>query len=309
MAENSTVDEASAKLAEAIREIIRETGGPAAPQEATDAATPSLANAFFLVLLIANLAFIISLVPNHWMEGPHWELLKEAIPAIGGSLFVVTTSWYKEWTLRICRMHSFRITQAALSLVFAFSLWVPWLHVHPLIEPLDAQIFVDDEKEARDVSKPMWLSMKPHSFAVEWMPWSAEPKESRTRNFQLSWREVLHASLWGEQPRWTMCYKVGFVSETTPGIKVRIVADKHSRFDKEFLKNDLAKHSLQEEPDGSLVYSLPSAEDMAGGTQLPSGRYIVTPIKTGCREGMPQELVVDHDSEKSVSFPLLQCGQ
>ena len=47
MAENSTVDEASAKLAEAIREIIRETGGPAAPQVAADAATPSLANAFF----------------------------------------------------------------------------------------------------------------------------------------------------------------------------------------------------------------------------------------------------------------------
>jgi hypothetical protein len=309
MAENSTVDDASAKLAEAIREVIRETGGPTASQEAAGGATPSLANAFFLVLLIANLAFLISLVPSHWMEGPHWDLLKEAIPAIGGSLFVVTTSWYKDWTLRMCGRRSFRISQAALSLVFAFSLWVPWLHIHPQIEPLDAQIFVDDEKEARDVSKPMWLSMKPHSFAVEWTPWSAEPKESRTRNFQLSWRELLHAAFWSEQPRWAMCYKVRFISESTPGIKVRIVPDKQSRFDREFLKNDLAEHSLQSEPDGSLVYSLPSTEDMAGATQLPAGHYIVTPIKSGCKEGTSKPLVVNHDSDKSASFPLLQCGQ
>jgi len=304
MAEDSTIDRAAAKLAEAVRDMIRETPGLAEGTE--DAANPGLWNVFFLLLLIANLAFLIYLIPANWIEGPHWELLGNAIPAVGGSLFVIVASWYKNWTLRITQMLAFRISQAVLSIVFVFSLWIPWLPIHPLVEPSDARVQVDDDPEWR-MSKRIWLSMKPHSFIVRRTEWNGESGKNE-RKFRLTWRALLRAALWGEQPHWALCYKVMFKSETA-GIKVRIVPDPNSRFDTEFLKQGLAEHSLQEGPDNSLIFSLPSSEATLGATQLPVGHYKVTPFKVGCKDGPFREASVGPASDKPASFVKLQCGQ
>jgi len=305
MPEDSAMDQASAKLAEAVRGIIRESGvSTGTARNTEDTANPGLWNVFFLLLLISNLAFTVYLIPTKLMEGPHWELLGKAIPAVGGSLFVIVASWYKSWTLRVCKTSTFRISQAALSIIFLFSLWIPWLRVQPRIDPLDAQVLVDDETEPRNVSAPMWLSMKPHSFRVRiWQ--SGKPRE---RKFGLTRKELLQASFWGEQPRWAMCYKVKF-SSGTPGIKVRIVSDPAFGFDKDFLRNWLPEHSLQMGPDNSLIFILPSAEDSSGGTQLPMGKYKVIPFKGGCQDGESQDLTVGPESDKPTTFMDLKCDQ
>jgi hypothetical protein len=290
-------------FAEAVRGIIRDAGiNPGPAQDAEDGANPGVWNVVFLLLLIANLAFAIYLIPSRWMEGPHWDLLGKAIPAVGGSLFVIVASWYKSWTLKICKSAIFRISQVGLSVVFLFSLWIPWLRIQPVIAPGNAQVLVDEESDARKLGQSIWLSMKAHSFRVRDWP-SGKLHE---RKFELTRKELLQAAFWGEQPHWALCYKVKF-SSGTAGFKVRIVPDRASGFDKEFLKDWLPEHSLQMGLDNSLIFVLPSPEDSSGGTQLPMGKYKVVPFKSGCHDGGSQDLTVGPESNELMAFVDLKC--
>lgn len=303
MPENSPIDDASAKLAEAVRGIIREAGvstGPARGME--DAANPGPWNVFFLLLLIANLAFAIYLIPTKWMEGPHWELLGKAIPAVGGSFFVIIASWYKTWTLNVCRTPIFRISQAVLSIVFLFSLWIPWVRIRPRIEPLGAEVLVDDEAEGRNLSKPLKLTMKPHLFTVR----NRQSGKLHERKFKLTRMELLQATFESEQPHWALCYKVKFTSGTL-GYKVRIIPYPLSGFDGDFLNNWLSEHSLQKGEGNSLVFSLPSPKDSSGGTQLPMGKYKVVAFKDGCNDGDSQDLSVGPQSDDPLKLADLKC--
>jgi hypothetical protein len=303
---------------QAIRDVVQETGG-SSPGKGEAALKPGFWNVFYLLLLTANLAFVVFLIPKSLVKDPHWDLLKEAIPVVGGSFFVVVASWYKDWTLRLCQMPLFRISQITLSIIFCLSLWIRWLPIHPLVHPPGADIFVDGEEDGRKASELLPLSLKPHFFRVKWKQEAGETDKPFLRH--LTWRQTLLAAFGGEQPRWAQSYKVLFQCIQTPrvgasavpgqtaGVSVRIVPDEDSRFDEEFLKSDLFDYNLQAGPIGSLSFVLPNHEAPADATYLPAGTYTFTPYMHGCQDGRGQHLSVGPNSDGmvKVKFEALQC--
>jgi hypothetical protein len=306
MGETSKAEEASAKLLEAIREIVSETTGTRPQRNPGGAVKGVLWNVFFLSLFVANLSFLVFLIPIEWVEGPHWDLLKEAIPVVGGSFLVVIASWYNDWTLRVCQGTIFRIIQVVLITIFFLALWIPWLPIHLNVEPQDAGVFVDNEIDPRtDFSEAIWLSLKPHSFRVKWQLWSqASPEYS----FRLSMWDTARAAFGGPKPRFVPRYRVKFTSDT-PGIRIRIMPDIKSTFSKDFLKHELATHSLQASQDGGLIFFMPAADETEGATQIPFGHYSVIPVKDGCRVGLSKDLIVGPDLANSIQFETLECGK
>jgi hypothetical protein len=308
--EKPTADEAPARLVQAIRDIVGTPGTVQPPIK------HSVWDALFLLLLTANLAFVIFLVPKEWIEGPHWDLLKEAMPVVGGGLFVLVASWYKDWTVRMCQSKVFRVSQIALSIVFSFSLWVRWLPVRPQIDPSDgAKIFVDDRNKEYASGQLIPLSLKSHFFRVQWE--NDEGKAYKPFKREMTWRQTLLAAFGGEQPHWAHSYKVEFscvwpqgkrtAAEQTKGIGVRIVPIHWPLFDRGFLKSEAAEHSLQTDPSGSLIFHLPETDEPFGATRLPMGDYTVTPFKSGCKEGPSQPLYLKADLESPVEFEALKC--
>jgi len=314
MAETTATDEASAKLVEAIREIVAQSGN-APPAPAAAELKPGFWNVLILLLLTANVAFIVYLIPKEKIEGPHWDLLKDAIPVVGGGFFVVVASWYKDWTVRLCQSPIFRVSQIALSAIFCFSIWLPWLPVHVRIDPPEARILVDEGSEELDPSQTIWLSLKPHTFHIKW--WEDQGGTGKLFERKLTLIRTLLAAFGGEQPRWAHLYPVHFHCAKKPGsgetvnlsqmegVSVRIVPDPDSRFDEEFLNKDLFLLRLQRGPSGSLIFTLPATGDPLDSTDLPKGTYSFTPFKRGFKDGPTQQLSVG-SPELKVEFEPLQ---
>jgi hypothetical protein len=290
LAEQPAQSDSAAKLVEAIRAVVAEGGiSGTATLSGTTTQSPGAWNIFFFVLLIVNLVFLVALIPPNLLEELHWDLVKELIPIVGGSFFVVFASWYQDLTLKIMRSWIFRGIDIAFSLWFLIFL-MPWIRITPNIQPVDAETryVQDDNPRPIEARKPIHLSLKEHQFTVEW---GDDENEQRTFNVG-SWRLLL-AEFGGSsaQPYWPRLYKVVVIGDGAPVIKVKIMPTKGTTFDADFLGSDIQKHLLHREDDGSITLTLPNLKDAATGTWLPFGTYTMTPSRRGCR-GVPQVVTI-----------------
>lgn len=83
-------DTNASKLEQLIREIASD-----APPAAARPTTLGGWNVFFLVLLVVNVTLCIWLIPPESLKDERLAFLEKVIPGVGGSLFVLVTSWYK----------------------------------------------------------------------------------------------------------------------------------------------------------------------------------------------------------------------
>jgi len=316
MAEQSAQSDSAARLIEAIRAVVAEGGGFAASPTKPEIATqsPGALNIFFFVLLIVNLVFLVALIPTNLLEELHWDLLKELIPIVGGSFFVVFASWYQDLTLKIVRSKIFRAVDVCFSLWFLIFL-MPWVHITPNIQPVDAQTryFRDDDRRPIDPDKPILVSLKAHTFTVEWSAGddgkSDPPRDpTQKRTFKMDFWQLFIAGINERHahPYWPRLYTLQVQIKQTPGIQVKIVGVNGTSFDPDFLASDLRQYSLQKQVDGSMTLTLPNWVDPEWPILLPVGQYTMTPYKQGCTSGNPKAVLVGPGQPSLVEFAQLE---
>jgi hypothetical protein len=309
MSEDSSSETAAERLAEAVKELVAEKfqeagiGGLSTPPPSQ----PRLVDVLFLLLLLVNLSVLIYLIPVHFLEGPHWELLGKAIPIAGGTCLAVVAAWYKNQSLKLISDRRFQILQIIVSGSLLL-LWVPWVPIHPLVEPSEATVVRDSDGDhpwhSDKRRKIMWVSFGPHSFEVSKM----ENGVPNTRTFALSLVDVIEAAWGGEERHWSLCYEVTFDSDMK-GYSIHIEPVSRKRLDDDFI-NHAYTHSLQEGPGNNMVLTLGSGIDH-GTTKLPFGIYRITVYtKEGCAQQPPQELRVgpDDPNPRTVEIAIFQCN-
>jgi len=289
-----TTGPAAEKLVEGLRELIRqELGNPAPPPEQKP--EPSWQDKVWLVVLIANIALLISLTPSHWVKDPRLEFLRTLVPWLGGGILLIHSDWFRDRLMTLGRRRDYRLLQAAL-LLSLLAVRSPLFALRPIVLPGDAVLSLNDRPE--DHSRKLWLTLQ--NYKIRLTP--AKGDGSEERHFQLSWTELMRAALGGAQPEWTLCYPFRWRinSQLFPmdeSAKLVIVRSRGS-FDRDFQPVKPLQKVNEKTVEHPVIAAL-------GAAVLPLGHYQVRLQKGPCTS-QPQPLEVTQNI-KEIEFRELPC--
>src|SRR5262245_44814514 len=146
------MDKLGAGIREMVQAELRAAGiEPGKAEGAKEEDRPGRWDIIFLVLGAVNLALLVWLIPEDALKDERIKTLKDLLPWIFGSLFVLVTRWYHDGVLKISRKKAFR----AINISLIFSFCVGWAHLVtlPATDPPDAQLSLIDDKETPHVIK------------------------------------------------------------------------------------------------------------------------------------------------------------
>src|SRR5271169_718277 len=115
---NVSAPMASDTIAEAIRALVREElqqaslGLVLAKEQKSAEEEPTWQDGFWLLVLIANIALVVSLVPEQVWKNPVFDVPGKILPWVGGGTFVLGATWFRERLLAFSRRRAFKIVMA-----------------------------------------------------------------------------------------------------------------------------------------------------------------------------------------------------
>lgn len=271
----------SARLEDAIREIVRaEIQQPTQPT--VQPTKPRLSDAFWLLIIVTNTALLIAVIPEVVLQDSKLALFVKLVPWLGGSLFVLGYAWFSDQILNLTRRPIFKFSLMILLLVL-IPVSISQLEVfsvRPLIEPKNAQLWVDGKAANLDDNDWVRLSLQSHDISIIDQT-DNENGEPNKRKFYLTYSEVFHA--WRDsdyRPHWALIYSVPINAKFANELEIR---KDDSNFDSLFWSKPPPTYSGEEVRRGAMQNTLLFTCDKGTfALPLPYGTYTLTSHKTGC---------------------------
>jgi hypothetical protein len=269
--QDSTPTPPSEAIAEAIRAIVREElKHPAPVKQPSPAEDPSWQDAFWLLILIANVIFVVGLVPETWWKSPFLDIPSKVLPWIGGGTFVLGVTWFRERLVKFSRQRKFKAVMG-VAFVPLLVLHIPFVTLYPRVDPPDSHLYVDDKPKEGPFqgNKKISLKLRSHTFKIE--PHDAGSTVGRP--IEWGWGSLLAAWLTNRNPKWVLIYPLTITSDG-PGCTIRIgKSDSKEPLDTDFHDDALKKVANSWE-------FLPRKN--SSRIDLPMGEYHIEVDKQGC---------------------------
>jgi hypothetical protein len=262
----------------------------------SDGGQATLKHVFLFVVVVANVALLISLIPTEILGSQKLSSLLKVVSWLGSSVFVLGFKWLRDWILKLTEKVVFEVSQAVLFLALVLLVFsqLQIFKLHVVIEPDDAEVQIDNGKPESVASGWIEVSLQPHEIIVT----DKKPDDNEQpikRKFSLAFRDIFHA--W-RNPEFgihlPLLYDVPI--EVQNGINELEIRKNDRKFDPEFWnsppKSNLGKEVKRGSESGFLVVSW---KDHADSLRLPYGDYHIVARQKDCRDSEDQPVPVNRD--------------
>jgi hypothetical protein len=277
-------------VSKAIRALVREELNKSTPvSDIKTGPKPTWQDGAWLLILIVNAVLLVDVVPQEWWKNPGLEITSKVLPWLGGGTFVLGATWFREHILALSRKRFFKITMAcSLAPLLVFHL--PFVSLHPIVDPPDAELYVDGvNKGSFHGSEKARLRLWNHRFQIQ--PYNSTSVPPRV--IEWTWRRLMAAWWKNEQPHWALIYPVTIVSEG----KGCVI---HLR--KESLDTDFSDEHLKRAGDHLDFAPNQNSEQI----NLPAGIYTISVDRPRC-ETLIHPASVSVSSEEIIELAEMKC--
>lgn len=219
-AESRESTSSASKLAEAIREIIREEIH--SPQTPAEKPAPAWLELFWVGIVIANLVMLATQVWDAVAKNTGFDFAFKVIGYVFGGSLVVYASWVREQLMKLTNERWFRATQVGL-LVLLIIFRVNLFSLAPSVNPRDARLFVDDTEQHLKRGTTLPLNLATHRVKV--LPPEGAEKlpnglEALPNEFSIGVKDLLFGAYRGAASQWSPLYPLSIIAQFSDSVLV-----------------------------------------------------------------------------------------
>jgi hypothetical protein len=206
--ESKSTPASAQKLAEAIREVVREEMGHV--ESSKERGSPIWVEVVWVTVVVINSVLLISQLPEAALKNTSFEFASKLVGYVFGGVLLVYSSWVKERLMALTGVRWFQCLQLGL-FVILIGLRVTQITVQPKLAP-NARLFVDDN-DAQVHLKHGRLTFALGSHTVRITPKEGASKlpngqEIRENQFTVTWSDLLWGAYRGPAAVWSPLYPI-----------------------------------------------------------------------------------------------------